>query len=91
MTVLMISYDLNGNERPSAYEAVKEMIESTAVSSKRPLYSQWFVETSDTVDVWHDRMNAVADDDDNWFIDHVTNPKQGWFAGDIWPWLNARL
>lgn len=91
MSVLMISYDLNGHERPAAYAAVKEMIENNSTSSKRPLYSQWFVETADSVDTWHGRMKDVTDDNDKWFINQVTDPKQGWFAKDVWDWLNARM
>lgn len=91
MSVLMISYDLNGHERPSAYAAVRDMIKENAVSSMRPLYSQWFVETNDSVQVWHERMKSVADTNDYWFINQVTNPKQGWLAKDVWEWLNARM
>jgi hypothetical protein len=88
--VLLISYDLNGHERPSAYAAVKEMIEDKAISSKKPLYSQWFVETNDSVQSWHDSMQSVTDDNDKWFINEVTRPRQGWFAKSIWEWLNER-
>lgn len=41
--VLLISYDLNGKERPSSYADVKGFIEANAISWARPLYSQWFV------------------------------------------------
>lgn len=90
MTVLMISYDLNGHERPSAYEAVKEMIEESSISARRPLYSQWFVETNDSVEKWHERMKSVTDDNDKWFINQVTKPRQGWFSSEIWDWLKER-
>lgn len=90
MTVLLLSYDLKGHERPSAYEDVKEMVERYAISSKKPLYSQWFIETPDSVDTWHERMRDVADTDDNWFIVQVTRPRQGWLASSTWTWLRER-
>jgi hypothetical protein len=44
--VLLVSYDLNGRERPSSYSAVRQVIEPNAIDYRRPLYSQWFVETN---------------------------------------------
>ena len=69
--ILLVSYDLNGRERPEAYEAVKKVITSNAISYKKPLYSQWFVETDDPPDVWSKRITDVADTDDNWFVCRV--------------------
>lgn len=90
MTVLMISYDLKGKERPEAYNDVKEMIEEEAISCMRPLFSQWFVETEESVQTWHERMKAVTDKDDNWFILRVTKPRKGWLAKGVWTWLKER-
>jgi hypothetical protein len=56
--VLLISYDLNGRERPSSYTKVKNYIEQHATSSIRPLYSQWFVETTYTPK-WRDPDGSV--------------------------------
>lgn len=88
--VILISYDLNGHERPEAYDAVKKMIQDNAKSEKKPLYSQWFVDTDDSIQTWHDRMKAVTDDNDKWFIVTVTRPRQGWFSQSIWTWLDER-
>jgi hypothetical protein len=90
VAVLLISYDLNGHERPSAYAKVKTMIETQSISWAKPLYSQWFVETNDTVDTWSERMKQVTDSNDFWFICHVKSPYQGWLPQNIWDWLNAR-
>ena len=90
MTVLMISYDLNGHERPSAYAAVKKMIEDNSIDSRRPLYSLWWVETNESVDTWTIWMKEVTDEDDKWFICPVTRPTQGWLSKSLWEWLNAR-
>ncbi len=88
--VILLSYDLNNHERPSAYEDVKKMIEGNAVSFKKPLYSQWFIETEDSVDVWHERMEKVTDSDDHWFIIQVQKPRQGWLPQSVWTWLKER-
>lgn len=52
--ILLVSYDLNGHERPSAYTAVRDRIESHAISAKKPLYSQWLIETHDSPAQWRD-------------------------------------
>jgi hypothetical protein len=89
--VLLISYDLNGHERPSSYAAVREMIQARSASWARPLYSQWFVDTQESVEVWHQRMKDVTDDNDRWFICVVQNPKQGWLSPKVWAWLDERV
>lgn len=89
--ILLISYDLNGHERPSSYAAVKKMIEEQSVGAIRPLYSQWFVETTSNIERWHERMTAVTDRNDNWFIVEVKRPYQGWLNKSVWQWLRERL
>jgi hypothetical protein len=89
--VLMISYDLNGHERPAAYTAVKKVIESNAIDWKRPLYSQWFVETTESPQAWADRLNPVIDQNDKLFIARTQTPYQGWLPESIWEWLRTRL
>jgi len=89
--VLLISYDLNRDERPASYEAVRQMIERHATAWSKPLYSQWFVETSDSPDTWDARMKTVTDENDRWFICEVTRNRQGWLAKTVWEWLNARV
>lgn len=90
MAVLLISYDLNRGERPSSYTAVRQIIEQHATSAVKPLYSQWFVETSETPQTWSDRIGTVADSDDSWFVCHVKRPYQGWLPKSVWEWLDAR-
>jgi hypothetical protein len=60
--VLLISYDLVGHERPSAYEVVKDVIESGADSFRRPLHSQWLVETTRSASWWRERVKTAIDD-----------------------------
>ena len=88
--VILISYDLNKHERPEAYETVRDMIKDHAVSLKKPLYSQWLVETSDSVQTWHERMKAVTDNNDYWFIVKVGATRQGWLPKAVWEWLSER-
>jgi hypothetical protein len=89
--VLLISYDFKNYERPSSYEAVRRVIERYATSARRPLYSQWFVHTADDPQTWSDRIQAVADADDSWFVVRIQRPYQGWLPRDMWDWLGARL
>ena len=89
--VLLISYDLNGHERPEAYEAVKKVITTNAQASIKPLYSQWFVETEDGPDAWTDRLKAVIDKDDCLFVLQVRRPYQGWLTTSQWEWLRSRI
>ena len=88
--VLLISYDLNGRERPSAYSAVKRLIERNALSYRKPLYSQWLVETNHGPDAWVEMLRKVMDADDGLFVVRVRRPYQGWLDRSIWPWLDAR-
>ena len=91
MSVLLISYDLNGHERPSAYEDVKDVIEALAEDHRKPLYSQWFVKTDKTVHEWSDLLREVMDKDDKLFIIQVKRPYQGWLKKDLWTWLKENI
>lgn len=88
--VLLVSYDLNNHERPTAYKAVAEVIEHKAISFKRPLYSQWFVETGESPQAWSDALTRVMDDDDNLFVCRVQRPYQGFLPKSVWEWLSPR-
>jgi hypothetical protein len=90
--VLLISYDLVGQERPASYAAVKAYIEKHAISFKRPLYSQWLVETTSSPDQWVEalRKNKLIDKNDRLFVCQVRRPYQGLLTEEIWNWLNAR-
>jgi hypothetical protein len=88
--VLLISYDLNGHERPEAYDDVAHVIRTNAISYRKPLYSQWFVETNESCQSWHEKIKAVTDTNDHWFICPVGSTRQGWLPNETWDWLNAR-
>lgn len=89
--VLLISYDLNGHERPSAYDDVKDVITHNAISYIKPLYSQWFVETNQTVETWVDLLKEVTDSSDRLFVCKVQKPYQGLLTKTQWDWLSARV
>ncbi len=89
--VLLISYDLNGNERPEAYEAVKKVIVSNADDYIKPLYSQWFVSTDDSVGAWVDWLKEVTDSNDRLFVLKVQRPYQGLLTDTQWAWLKEHV
>lgn len=89
--VLLISYDLNRHERPAAYQRVREVIERNAIGARKPLYSQWLVETNESVATWSDRLQRVLDGDDKLLIVSVTQPVNGWLPQETWDWLNSRI
>ena len=89
--VLLISYDLNGRERPSAYEQVRRVIESNATSSVKVLYSQWLVETDGSPDWWKDQLKTVIDQNDYLFVSRVRRDEySGWLPKSTWDWLRSR-
>jgi hypothetical protein len=89
--VLLISYDLDGHERPSAYAAVKKRIEEGATSFRRPLYSQWLVETASLPDQWFEHLKPVIDENDRLLIVRVQRPYAGWLDKEIWEWQSTRV
>jgi hypothetical protein len=89
--VLLISYDLNGRERPSSYQRVREVIERNATASIKPLYSQWLVETNSSPTAWTNTLLSVMDLDDRLLIVQITNRSYAGFLDQaVWDWLNAR-
>lgn len=89
--ILLVSYDLNGRERPASYAAVKEVIEKNCIAWAKPLYSQWFVETSSTPAWWSETLKLVMDANDRLFISQVVRGYSGWLNQEIWDWLNPRV
>lgn len=86
--IYLISYDLNGHERPSAYHVVEKMIKEESISWAKPLYSQWLVQTNDSLEAWHNRMKPLADADDRWLITKVDrSTSYGWLSKVVWEWF----
>jgi hypothetical protein len=89
--VLLVSYDLNGHERPSSYARVRQIIESRAIDYRRPLYSQWLVETNESPQAWSDALTLAFDSNDKLLVSRVQRPYQGWLPTDVWDWLRSRI
>jgi hypothetical protein len=89
--VLLISYDLNGHERPASYVAVKKAIEEGAIDFRRPLYSQWLVETEGSPSDWQQHLLKAMDANDRLFVCQVVRGYEGWLDKEIWTWLSARV
>lgn len=89
--VLLISYDLNRHERPASYADVKRMIESSVGFHKKVLHSQWLVDTLESIEVWHERMGQVTDEDDRWLIVRLTPQHSGWLDNDAVEWSRGRV
>jgi hypothetical protein len=89
--VHLISYDLNGHERPSSYERVRKLIEAKSIDWRRPLYSQWLVQTNESPDNWVDALTPAFDSGDKLLVCQIRHPYEGWLPQDVWKWLNARV
>jgi hypothetical protein len=93
MVILLVSYDLNGHERPSGYVKVRKYIERHAISAIRPLYSQWLIQSDAGPAAWAVALqqNGLVDLDDRLLVCRIHPPYQGWLAADHWAWLNSRI
>lgn len=89
--VHLISYDLLSAERPAAYEDIRTLVETNAKSFRKPLYSQWLVESDYTPKEWFELLDPVIDEGDRVLIVRVQSPYWGWLPKDIWDWLDRRL
>lgn len=89
--VLLISYDLNGHERPAAYERVRQAIEQHATASFRVLYSQWLVDSNQSPVAWWNTLSGLLDSNDRMFITQVPNRASfGYLDPGAWEWLQQR-
>jgi hypothetical protein len=88
--LLLISYDLDTPQRPESYAKIKEAIEANALSFKRPLYSQWLVETNEDVDSWTTRLTPLLAQQDRMLIVRVQGRANGFLPSGNWPWINER-
>ena len=90
--ILLISYDLNGPERPRSYSDVRFAIEQNAASSIKPLYSQWLVETSQGPRAWWNVLRPLLDTNDRLLIVQVVDRSYfGYLDRNVNDWLTARV
>lgn len=89
--LLLISYDLSTSDRPPAYEAIKATIEAASGGRcRRPLYSQWLVDTEESVDTWVERLQGHLSPADRLLVVRVQGRTNGWLPSEDWTWINAR-
>lgn len=89
--VLVISYDLNGRERPSAYAAVKTASKRDAISTGSLSTRSGLVETNSGPDACVDMLKPVMDANDILLVVQVRRPIKGFLTKSLWDSLNARL
>lgn len=91
--VLLISYDLNQGEPPMSYARIAEYIRQRSISSRKPLESQWLVETDESPRDWTEslRSSGLIDEDDHLFVLQVRQPYWGVLDPEIWRWMETRL
>lgn len=91
--VLLISYDLNREERPKAYAKIKDVIEQNAADFVKPLYSQWLVSTHSSPQDWTELLldSGTIDKDDRLLIIQIKQPYWGWLSKDHWRWLREHV
>lgn len=89
--VHLISYDLNGHERPAAYAKVAKIINDNAQDWMKPLYSQWFVKTELTTEQWIELLAPAFDRGDRAFVVQVQYPYTGWLTEEEHNWITANI
>jgi hypothetical protein len=91
LAVYLVSYDLDQHAPSERYTRVEKLMRS-AISCKKVLFSQWFIETNRSADWWSDAMKRTVDPKtDHWLISRVTGDRQGWLPASVWAWLDARI
>ncbi|EPX62536.1 hypothetical protein D187_008724 [Cystobacter fuscus DSM 2262] len=89
----MLCYDLNQFEPSRSYDVVRTFIERHAISWRRPLMSQWFVETCDTPEAWADALKLFTDENDRYFVCRIHTGMSdfaGYLDKEICDWLRSR-
>jgi hypothetical protein len=85
--ILMVTYDLHNPGRD--YEAIAEELK-TATSWKHPQGSVWLLDTELEPSEWRDKLRAIGDDNDEYFIVRL---RQNWAArkmdSDATSWLKS--
>lgn len=91
--ILLISYDLIGNERPSEYERFKQAIADNAGESNyvKALYSQWFVDTTKTISEWNSILKLASDQNDSLMIVRLYAVPTGRYAASAVDWINTKF
>lgn len=87
--IYLISYDLKqpGRNYDDLYSVIK-----SADDWAHAMDSLWFINTTESVKVWSNRLRQVLDEND-WIlvVDITSQPRQGWMKKVIWDWLNKQV
>ncbi|OJT26796.1 hypothetical protein BO221_01860 [Archangium sp. Cb G35] len=65
---LMLDYTPEERDPKKVYDDLEEFIEKTAPGARRPLKSQWFVETEETPNWWTTKLMKILDHNDRLFV-----------------------
>ena len=91
MAVLLISYDVNGNEASKVYEDIRQTIDGTGVAWARPLKSQWLVDSVNGEQWWFNLLSKHFDSGDRLLITRLAPTHSGWLQVEVIEWLKGRL
>ena len=83
--IYSISYDLSkpGRNYDDLYETIK-----SAPGWIRVMDSYWFINTTESVNVWSDRLRQAIDQNDSLFVVDISGQnRQGWVNKQVWEWL----
>lgn len=86
MSLLLITYDLKvpGRDYKVLYDAIK-----SAPGWWHYLESTWIISTTESLQVWVDRLNGLIDKNDRILVVNITGAERnGWLQQDAWQWLN---
>ena len=70
---------------------MRTAIERNALDFRRPLYSQWLVQTDASPLDWTNALLPLVDANDRLLVCRIESPAQGWLDQADWNWLNARI
>lgn len=83
--IYSISYDLRqpGRNYDDLYDIIK-----SAPGYIHAMDSLWFISTSESVEVWCNRLRQAMDNNDWLFVVDITGQSsQGWMKKSVWDWL----
>jgi hypothetical protein len=90
--LLGVNYTLH---KDKDYERLYKLLHSTGTYC-RVLESFWIIKTSESLDVWHQRIKSVTDSDDYFMLHDMTeaivNRKvRGWLPKQVVAWIDSYI
>ena len=87
----LVSYDLNGKEPSSSYDAIKRVITTNAIDYRHVLKSGWLVYTSSSPEAWYHALANVVDQDDRFIVSQLHNTDWAFLTPDVIRWTSGKL